>query len=80
MGWRSLQGWAANRYVGENRRKRAEVVRALVENIHEREAKELMLRIAREYEDLAKLTEQRADGSQQRHTPAQGDSTNNLAG
>jgi hypothetical protein len=61
-------------------RKRAEVVRALVENMHEPEAKELMLRIAQEYEDLAKVTEQRADDSQQRHTAARGDSTNNLAG
>jgi hypothetical protein len=39
-------------------RKRAEVIRALVKNMHEPEAKELMLRIAQEYEDLAKVTEQ----------------------
>ena len=51
-------------------RKRAKVVRALVEKMHEPEAKEMMLRIAQEYEDLAKAAEQ------QRHIPAQGDSTN----
>ena len=56
------------------------MVRALVENMHEPEAKELMLRVAHEYEELAKVTEQRADGSQQQYTPTEGDSTNNLAG
>ena len=56
------------------------MVRALVENMHEPEAKELMLRMAHEYEELAKVAEQRADGSPQRHIPAEGDSTNNLAG
>ena len=45
-----------------------------------RETKELMLRIAQECEDLAKVTEQRADDSQQRHTAIRGDSTKNLAG
>ena len=61
-------------------RKRAQVIRALVENMREPEAKELMLRMAHEYEELAKVAEQRADGSPQRHIPAEGDSTNNLAG
>jgi hypothetical protein len=36
-------------------RKRAKVVRALVKNMHEPEAKEMVLRIAQEYEDLAKV-------------------------
>ena len=43
-------------------RKRAKVVRALVENMPEPEAKEMMLRIAQEYEDLAKVAEQRFAG------------------
>jgi hypothetical protein len=43
-------------------RKRARETRALVDGLHEREAKDMMLRVAREYEELAKLTEQRLKG------------------
>ena len=47
--------------IGLDRRKRARETPALVDSLQEREAKDMMLRIAREYEELAKLTEQRLD-------------------
>jgi len=47
----------------EHWRSRAEEMRTLAEGMHDQQSKEAMLRIAQEYEHLAKRAEDRAKGA-----------------